>query len=98
VVEHFCSHEWAVHLDDVMIRRTSWRYYHSDHLTIAHKVADWMGELLAWDDATKTTELARYEKLTQKPELPGPPFAHTNGEMVARAGSASKTQAASNEL
>ncbi|MEO5803826.1 MAG: glycerol-3-phosphate dehydrogenase/oxidase, partial [Verrucomicrobiota bacterium] len=26
-VEHFCRHEWAQHLDDVMIRRTSWHYY-----------------------------------------------------------------------
>lgn len=24
-VEHYCQREWAVHLDDVMIRRTSWR-------------------------------------------------------------------------
>ena len=25
-VEHYCANEWAVHLDDVMVRRTSWHY------------------------------------------------------------------------
>jgi glycerol-3-phosphate dehydrogenase len=29
-VEHYCTNEWAVHLDDVMVRRTSWHYYHRD--------------------------------------------------------------------
>src|SRR5205823_5401272 len=25
-VEHFCAKEWAVHLDDVMVRRSGWHY------------------------------------------------------------------------
>ncbi|NOZ39437.1 MAG: glycerol-3-phosphate dehydrogenase/oxidase, partial [Planctomycetes bacterium] len=37
-VQHFCRSEWARHLDDVMIRRTSWCYYHREHLEIAQRV------------------------------------------------------------
>ena len=29
-VEHYVGREWAVHLDDVMVRRTSWHYYFAD--------------------------------------------------------------------
>ena len=34
-----CQQEWAVHLDDVMVRRTSWHYYHADAAGIAGQVA-----------------------------------------------------------
>ena len=64
VVEHFCRHEWTTHLEDLMIRRTSWRYYHVDHLAIAQRVADWMGDILGWDAATKAAELTRYQSIT----------------------------------
>ena len=59
-VEHFCQHEWAVHLDDVMIRRTSWHYYHRDASTMAQQAAHWMANCLGWDEKRKTAELARY--------------------------------------
>ena len=59
-VQHYCRNEWAVHLDDVMIRRTSWHYYHRDKLAIANQVADWMTETLGWDEATRQYELKRY--------------------------------------
>jgi glycerol-3-phosphate dehydrogenase len=60
VVREACQAEWAVHLDDVMIRRTSWHYYRDDRSTIAAQVADWMGQVLAWDPATREAELVRY--------------------------------------
>jgi glycerol-3-phosphate dehydrogenase len=59
-VEHYCRHEWAIHLDDVMVRRTSWRYYHRDHMRIAGQVAQWMSELLGWDAATTDREMSNY--------------------------------------
>jgi len=59
VVEHCCVREWAVHLDDVMIRRTSWQYYHRDAGEIARRVAGWMGELFGWGDDRRAAELAR---------------------------------------
>jgi glycerol-3-phosphate dehydrogenase len=63
LVEHACTREWAIHLDDVMVRRTSWHYYHRDAAEKAVLVADWMKQLLAWPDATHTAELARYHDL-----------------------------------
>ncbi len=60
VVEHFCRREWAVHLDDVMIRRTSWHYYRADADAIAPQVADWMASFFGWDAPQKEAELTRY--------------------------------------
>ena len=60
VVEHFCAHEWAVHLDDVMVRRTNWHQYHGDAAQKAEHVACWMGELLGWTSAQRDAEIAIY--------------------------------------
>jgi glycerol-3-phosphate dehydrogenase len=63
-VVHYCRAEWARHLDDVMIRRTSWRYYHRDHLGIAQRVAEWMAAVLKWNKVNLDEELVRYQRLT----------------------------------
>jgi glycerol-3-phosphate dehydrogenase len=63
VVEHCCAAEWALQLDDVMIRRTSWRYYHRDHLTIAERTAHAMAVPLGWDETTIQTQIARYRRI-----------------------------------
>ncbi|NLE37094.1 MAG: FAD-dependent oxidoreductase, partial [Pirellulaceae bacterium] len=77
VVEHYTDREWAVHLDDVMIRRASWRYYHRNHLEIAESVAGWMGARLGWDDNACRAEFERYRRATEvagpdHPVLKGP--------------------------
>jgi glycerol-3-phosphate dehydrogenase len=59
-VEHYCRNEWARHLYDVMIRRTSWRYYHRDHIGIARDVAEWMAAALDWDEQRKQDEINSY--------------------------------------
>jgi glycerol-3-phosphate dehydrogenase len=59
VVEHYCAHEWAVHLEDVMVRRTSWHSYHRDAALKAESVAPWMGELLGWTEEQRAAELQR---------------------------------------
>jgi glycerol-3-phosphate dehydrogenase len=61
-VEHYCVNEWSMHLDDVMMRRTSWHYYLPDASAIAEKVADWMSEWLGWSVETRKAELQRYHK------------------------------------
>ena len=61
VVEHYCRNEWAVHLDDVMLRRTGWHYYLTDAGQVAQRVAGWMAEIFAWDQAQQEAELARYQ-------------------------------------
>jgi glycerol-3-phosphate dehydrogenase len=59
IVEHYCRNEWAVHLDDVMVRRTGWYYYHGDSGSIAAKVAEWMAAIHGWDSARQVAEVAR---------------------------------------
>jgi len=63
VVTDCCQHEWAEHLDDVMIRRTSWHYYHRDADKIAVDVAGWMAEELGWDTARRDAEIERYRRV-----------------------------------
>jgi glycerol-3-phosphate dehydrogenase len=63
-VEHSVGREWAIHLDDVMVRRTSWHYYYVDAPRIAERVAEWMGELLGWSVETRRAELERYARMT----------------------------------
>ncbi len=60
LVEHYCRREWAVHLDDVMIRRTGWHYYHAGAAEIAGEVAGWMAAALNWDATRQEAELKRY--------------------------------------
>jgi len=61
VVEHFCQKEWAIHLDDVMLRRSGWHYYRRDASELARRVADWMGELLGWSKEQQGEEIAAYQ-------------------------------------
>ena len=69
-VEHYCHQEWARHLEDVMVRRTSWRYYHRNHLELARQVADWMGQHLGWDDQRTHSEFEEYRRSTTSAERP----------------------------
>ncbi|HOX58072.1 MAG TPA: glycerol-3-phosphate dehydrogenase/oxidase [Candidatus Paceibacterota bacterium] len=63
-VEHYVNREWAVHLDDVMVRRTSWHWFYRDAAGKAREVAEWMGELLGWSGETRKAELERYARMT----------------------------------
>lgn len=63
-VEHYCANEWAVHLDDVMLRRTSWHYYSKESAQQAVRVADWMSELMGWSGEQRAAELQRYHAAT----------------------------------
>ncbi len=62
LVKHYCRNEWVRRLEDLMIRRTSWRHYRHDHTEIASRVAHWMAAELGWDDATTETEILNYRK------------------------------------
>ncbi len=78
VVEHGCRKEWARHLDDVMIRRTSWRYYHRDHLEIAGRVASWMSAELGWNQTEIEAELEQYRQLTCNGHVAPPHVSFSN--------------------
>jgi len=56
------SHEGALHLEDVLTRRTRISIETLDRgLTAARPVANLMGEVLGWDEATRLRELAHYD-------------------------------------
>ncbi|MBN2217532.1 MAG: glycerol-3-phosphate dehydrogenase/oxidase [Pirellulales bacterium] len=59
-VRHYCNAEWARHLDDVMVRRTFWRYYHPDHPRIARQILPWVADALGWDENQANRELQQY--------------------------------------
>ena len=61
-VEHFCANEWAVHLEDVMVRRSRWHDYFQDAGQKAEQVADWMAELLGWNSTEKASQLESYRR------------------------------------
>jgi glycerol-3-phosphate dehydrogenase len=62
LVKHYCRNEWARRLDDVMIRRTSWRHYRHDHTEVAYRVAQWMAAELGWDEARIEAEITQYRE------------------------------------
>jgi len=67
-VQHFCENEWAAHLDDIMVRRTSWHYYYKDADARARQVAAWMKEFLDWPDDVVAKEIERYHEMTHLTE------------------------------
>ncbi len=68
-VNHFCANEWTIHLDDIMVRRTSWAYYYASDLDAATRVSRWMAERLGWDEERRVAELDSYRQLPLWPEL-----------------------------
>jgi glycerol-3-phosphate dehydrogenase len=60
VVEHFCRQEWALHLEDVMLRRTGWHHYFRDARSKAERVAEWMAQFAGWTEAQRKEELQNY--------------------------------------
>lgn len=62
-VQHYVKKEWAIHLDDVMLRRSGWHYYHKNSAQLAGEVAAWMGELLGWSPAQQQEEVAAFHDL-----------------------------------
>ncbi len=67
VVAECCRREWAVHLDDVLLRRTSWHFYHPNQAEIAERTARWMAETLGWDRERQAAELDRYRESADSP-------------------------------
>jgi glycerol-3-phosphate dehydrogenase len=60
VVRHCCHNEWAVHLDDLLMRRTSWSFYRRDQSTMAESACSWMAEELGWSAERKAAEMKRF--------------------------------------
>ena len=81
VVAECCRREWAVHLDDVLLRRTSWHFYHPNQAEIAGWTARWMAETLGWDRERQAAEIDRYRVLADSPpRRPSPSDSFEQGQ------------------
>ncbi|WP_136518381.1 MULTISPECIES: glycerol-3-phosphate dehydrogenase/oxidase [Cellulomonas] len=55
------THEGALHLDDVLMHRTRLNYEQADKgVGALEEIADLIGPVLGWDDATREREIAAY--------------------------------------
>lgn len=70
VVQHCCRNEWARHLDDLLVRRTSWHYYHHPDDHAAEKASQWMAAELGWNEQHRGEELDRYWHLSDSYHRP----------------------------
>jgi glycerol-3-phosphate dehydrogenase len=59
-VRHYVEREWALHLSDVMVRRSGWHYYHREAGRHAEQVAAWMARIAGWSPLRCADELDRY--------------------------------------
>lgn len=59
-VHYYVRHEWAQHLDDMLVRRSGWHYYDRSSAKAVEQVATWMGELLEWSPEQRRAELEAY--------------------------------------
>lgn len=66
-VSHYCRHEWARRIGDVMLRRSSWHFYHPNAVEIADQVSRWMAEELGWTEAERATQMAEYFETAEFP-------------------------------
>ena len=56
-VEHYVRNEWARRLDDLLLRRSGWHYYHRSSEAWLQQVAGWMGDAAGWTPAQREAEL-----------------------------------------
>jgi glycerol-3-phosphate dehydrogenase len=59
-VQHYCVHEWVRHLDDILVRRTSWCHYVEDPAATARTVAGWMKGPMSWNAEKVQEEFLRF--------------------------------------
>jgi glycerol-3-phosphate dehydrogenase len=85
VVKHYCQDEWVRRLEDLMIRRTSWRHYRQDHLEVAASAVRWMAGELGWDEARANNELQEYRSHVGGNGAAAPHVSMGNGRIAPRA-------------
>jgi glycerol-3-phosphate dehydrogenase len=56
-VEHYVRHEWAMHLDDLLVRRSGWHHYHRSSGSFVEQTAGWMAAAAGWSPARLRTEI-----------------------------------------
>jgi len=67
-VSHYCRNEWATCVEDIMLRRTSWGYYHRNKKELSGQIARWMAEIMGWDASREKVELERFHQALDRDE------------------------------
>jgi glycerol-3-phosphate dehydrogenase len=52
-------------LEDVLVRRSGWHYYHHAMPKAVEQVATWMAEMADWSPARRSAELETYFAVTK---------------------------------
>lgn len=63
-VEHYVRHEWAEHLEDVLLRRSGWHYYDRSSAQGLEQLAGWMADAAGWTPEQRRAEVARWRAHT----------------------------------
>ena len=60
VVDRCCRREWTRHLNDLLLRRTSWHYYYPVQARVGEQASHWMARAEGWTEERRRGELAGY--------------------------------------
>jgi glycerol-3-phosphate dehydrogenase len=71
-VEHYCANEWAIRLEDVMVRRAGWHYYFADASQRSEEAANWMAEIFGWSKLLRAKEVEQYRAVTRPNDAHAP--------------------------
>ena len=63
-VEHYVRREWALRLEDVLLRRSGWHYYNRPSAATLEQIAGWMAELAGWSPEQRRAEVAALQART----------------------------------
>ncbi len=59
-VEHYVQNEWALHLEDVLLRRSGWFQYDQLSPETIETVADWMALPCSWSPQERRAEITTF--------------------------------------
>lgn len=57
-VAHYVRNEWALRLEDVLLRRSGWHYYERLSPAEVERIAGWMAEAAEWSPERRSIEIA----------------------------------------
>ena len=60
-VEHYVRHEWALTLEDLLIRRSGWFYYDRWSVATIEQAADWMADHAGWTPERRHAEVEAFQ-------------------------------------
>jgi len=64
-VEHYVRYEWALKLEDVLLRRSGWHYYDRWSPATIELVADWMADAAGWSPDRRRGEMEAFQRLAR---------------------------------